>query len=328
MSGGRKRKLQEDEDEEDEDSLSGFERALLEELAEEEEVGDKGESSYLEQLPHDCLLKIVSRLTPDALCCLSQTSRRMEEAASDSRVWEALYHVRWPLGVGQDALEEEEVGNRDMGNGRAWKRLYLDRDGLEMKRAKEGSSEAGGPMSQLYMQMTEAFRAQSLTALQADATLTQLNKGMCVPGSLSDHVSRFMESHGGGRAGKRLCGPGGSKHGQGAVCKEDGGCEFVQLMENYWICKHACGAIHLCGEACDERQVSAGSEMMICRLTGRCFTDMVAEGDDSSGVPRLGHHGEDREEEEGGRLGRAFLAGFYAADSNEMRRRFGVSLDA
>jgi hypothetical protein len=99
-------------------------------------------------------------------------------------------------------------------------------------------------------------------------------------------------------------------------------------MENYWICKHACGAIHLCGEACDERQVSAGSEMMICRLTGRCFTDMVAEGDDSSGVPRLGHHGEDREEEEGGRLGRAFLAGFYAADSNEMRRRFGVSLDA
>ena len=55
---------------------------------------------------------------------------------------------------------------------------------------------------------------------------------------------------------------------------------------------------------------------------------MVAEGEDSSGVPRIGPHGEDREEEEGGRLGRAFLAGFYAADGDEMRRRFGVSLDA
>lgn len=258
----------------------------------QEEGGDGG-GQCLTHLPVDCLERIVARLSPNALCHLAQTCRLCRSLASSASLWKALYYTRWPYGLleGEEGIKKED-----------WKQLYMERDAEEMKNAMGAAQEDGH--AQLYSQMTLACREYSLNNEHADATLCMATGTMCVPGSLRDHVYKFKEYHGieEFRSGDDR-----------GVCS----CEYVRLTGHHWICRQ-CGTMHACGDMCDERDRCVGDEMLVCRLTGCCFRDMVDDVDAAENADEV---------PEVGRLGRAFLAGYHASSRREMFMKFGVSID-
>lgn len=250
----------------------------------------------LTDLPLDCLERIVSRLSPNALCCVSQMCTVLNRIASSQSLWKALYHVRWPSG--NELIEHDEVVGHDV----SWKMLYIKQDAEEIIRGEK----ADDGQEQLYLQMARAFREHTLTHGQSAKTLCIAGGDVCIPGSVSEHAERFKMMH-----GIREGGP------------QSHSCEFVRLVGDHWICQH-CGAVHACGEFCLETERCAGDDMMVCRLTGCCSREMIsAEYKIEDG------HGDGNQEEAGmsGRLGRAFFAGYNAADNKEMMRRFGVSIE-
>jgi hypothetical protein len=124
------------------------------------------------------------------------------------------------------------------------------------------------------------------------------------------------------------------------------GCSFVELEANYWICEKG-GHIHICGDACTARLVDTVSEMLVCSLTGRCFPRLMSEWEETRGRHGgAGAHGNGDEDGDlgtrdgedphggdwnevtgmGGRLGRAFFAGYNATDEQEMLTKFGIRM--
>eukprot|EP00889_Picochlorum_renovo_P005119 jgi/Picre1/32149/NNA_007495.t1 len=156
--------------------------------------------------------------------------------------------------------------------------------------------------------MTLACREQSLTDESADATLCMATNTMCVPGSLKDQVLKFKKYHGIEEFR--------SLDETGGCCS----CEYVRLTGHHWICRH-CGTMHACGDMCEERDRCVGDEMLVCRVTGCCFRDMIDEHEE----PQQRENAE--EGHDVGRLGRAFLAGYHASDRREMFMKFGVSME-
>lgn len=265
----------------------------------EEEAGYHGAPGCSEQcltnLPVDCLERIVARLSPNALCHLAQTCRLCRSLASSASLWKALYYTRWPYGLqeGEEVIKKED-----------WKQLYMERDAEEIKNVMGVVQED----AQLYSQMTLACREQSLTDESADATLCMATNTMCVPGSLKDQVLKFKMYHGIEEFR--------SLDETGGCCS----CEYVRLTGHHWICRH-CGTMHACGDMCEERDRCVGDEMLVCRVTGCCFRDMIDEHEE----PQQRENAE--EGHDVGRLGRAFLAGYHASDRREMFMKFGVSMD-
>ena len=250
----------------------------------------------LTDLPLDCLEKIVSRLSPTALCCVSQMCRVLNRIASSQSLWKALYHMRWSS-TGNELIEHDEI----VGETVSWKALYMRQDAEDLV-GKGGMVDDG--QGQLYIQMAKAFREHTLTDREVD--LCMYGGEVCIPGSVSEHAERFKLVH--------AIRNGGS---------EEHACEYVRLVRHHWICRH-CGVVHACGESCLETQRCAGDDMMVCRLTGCCSREMLStdyKGEDG--------HGDGNHEEAGmgGRLGRAFFAGYNAADNKEMMTRFGVSIE-
>ena len=243
----------------------------------------------------DCLERIVSRLSPNALCCVSQVCTLLNRLASSQSLWKALYHVRWPSG-------NELIGHDDIVGDVPWKMLYLRQDAEEIEKGERIDDGQG----QLYLQMARAFREHTLTNGQSAKTLCIAGSTMCIPGSVSEHVERFKILHGIRNDGSK-----------------DHSCEYVRLVGHHWICQQ-CAALHVCGEYCEQTSRCAGDDMMVCQLTGCCSREMIStEYKVEDGHPDGNH------EEAGmsGRLGRAFFAGYNAADNKEMLRRFGVSIE-
>lgn len=261
---------------------------------------DGGDSSVpdlgLTDLPLDCLERITSRLSPNALCCVSQMCTVLNRIASNQSLWKALYHVRWPSG-------NELIGHDDsMGHDVSWKMLYMKQDAQEIVKGQR----AGDGQEKLYLQMARAFREHTLTHGQSAKTLCIAGGDMYIPGSVSEHAERFKMMHGIRNGGS-----------------QNHSCEYVRLVGHHWICQY-CGAVHACGEFCLETEHCAGDDMMVCRLTGCCSREMISvEYKIEDG------HIDGNQEEAGmsGRLGRAFFAGYNAADNKEMMRRFGVSIE-
>lgn len=250
----------------------------------------------LTDLPLDCLERIVSRVSPNDLCCICQMCRLLDRIASSQSLWKALYHMRWPSG--NEVLE-------NLGDKVSWKALYLKQDAEDIERGNT----IGDGQDQLYLHMARAFREQTLTQEQSAKTLCfTSNSDMCIPGSILEHVERFKTAHGINNIGSK-----------------EHMCEYVRLIRHHWICR-CCGAVHACGEECAEIVKYAGDDMMVCRLTGCCSREMISA--DHTTKVEDGHNDMNHEEAGmGGRLGRAFFAGYNAADGKEMMQRFGVSLE-
>jgi hypothetical protein len=269
-----------------------------------------GASGGLAALPAPLLLRVLSHLSPEDLCAAARAGHALRAPASDPALWRSLYLVRWPAGA-----TAAEQGGEDRLEAASWQARYMRRDGAEVGQQVMRAPE---PQRELYLQMATAKRSEAL-GRAARAALLQA-PAPSVPGTLAARVDEF-------RRGLRLRpGGGGGGGGGGGTCV--GVCAFVELERNYWICERG-GELHVCGEACGERHIDAASRMPVCRITGRCFGRMVSEGEEGGGGGGEGggEGGEDWNAEEGGmggRLGRAFFAGYHAADEQEMLRRFGV----
>lgn len=112
-----------------------------------------------------------------------------------------------------------------------------------------------------------------------------------------------------------------------------GGCVWHQLEDAAFICA-ASGYVHVCDSNCAFREPDHTG--VVCPISGRCFATMLNEqeeraGEEEQGQDPGGGHAEADEDWGGddgisGRLGRAFFAGYFAADESDFYRRFGHRL--
>lgn len=290
-------------------------------------------NDLLSNLADSCTTNILSRLSPEDLCSLAQVSAFFRSAASDPALWRALYFARWSSGPSD--VEQDGQAQRDA----SWKMMYMERDAMELKMEAEKAPEA---FRDIYLQMVTARRSEPLSSAAAAELLAAPSRRQ---GVLSDRIAAFRRDRGlSGTSTSQSpgIGPSSGSGGSGVSRDENGGggapcsngCNFVELERNVWICETG-GHVHRCGaEACGERQAEKGSDLLVCRITGRCFQQMVSEVEDAAGDAG-GREGDDAgflgdwntaEEGMGGRLGRAFFAGYHAADEQEMLMRFGVKL--
>lgn len=265
------------------------------------EDGDVTEVGTLEvirliDLPLDCLERIMTRLSPKDLCCVSQMCRLLKTLASSQPLWKALYHARWPSG--HDLIEHDETCDDVL-----WKEIYMKHDEEEIEKRQKVNDGQG----QLYLQMARAYREHTLTDTQAAKTICVAGSDICIPGSVSEHVQKFKVAHGIRNLGIR-----------------DHTCEYVRLIRHHWICRY-CGSVHTCGEACQEIERCAGDNMMVCRLTGCCSRELISVDDSKMDDAHVDMNHEDTGMN--GRLGRAFFAGYNASDNKEMMQRFGISIE-
>ena len=266
-------------------------------------------------LTDPCILRIASRLSPEDLCSLAQTSRFFRGAASDPAVWRALYHARWASGP-SDAEQHGEARLQV-----SWKALYMARDAAELHAQAAAAPEA---IRDIYLQMSMARRSEPLSAGAAAGLFAGPGRGSG-PGVLSDRIAAFRKHRGLAQAPSAAAGPAASGASPAAAATAaaadtgtcPAGCSFVELEPSLWICE-ACGFVHACGpEACRERLVDPASELLVCGITGQCFQQMLSEyeegqrGGGPGGEEAEGAAAGDWNAEEGmgGRLGRAFFAG-------------------
>jgi hypothetical protein len=104
-------------------------------------------------------------------------------------------------------------------------------------------------------------------------------------------------------------------------------CKHAKLGPDLWICE-ASGAPHTCaGDRPCDLCVRDTSGLPVCPVSGQCFGRMV-DFEEGGGDDEAAGAGDDWNVDEtgGGRLGRAFSAGYHAADGREMLLRFGIHL--
>jgi hypothetical protein len=270
------------------------------------------EEAGLPGLPAPVLLRVLSHLSPEELCVAAATCHSLRHAAHDTALWRALYLARWQPAV------EDAAGDGDRLPG-SWKARYHERDEAEVQAQLERA-----PLRELYLQMATAKRSEKLSPAQREGLFAA--HASDAPGAMSVRVAAFRRHLG---LPDHLDAGDSAPFG-GTRCA--GGCSFVELDATIWICSRG-GEVHVCGDACSERETDAVSTLPVCRITGRCFVHEFEEGDAGGAAARddaaaAGGDGDDWNEQEGtgGRLGRAFLAGYNAADEHEMLRRFGVKL--
>lgn len=102
------------------------------------------------------------------------------------------------------------------------------------------------------------------------------------------------------------------------------GCALIPLGRSLWACSR-CGAAHLCDANCTLATDAGEGELPVCPISGRCLDLMVGEEGGEGAPGGADDWNADEAAGGGGRLGRAFLAG-YNANSREMFQQFGVSL--
>jgi len=51
---------------------------------------------------------------------------------------------------------------------------------------------------------------------------------------------------------------------------------YAALENGLFLCE-GCGWAHVCGDGCTERQVDVESETLVCPVSGRCFSRMLAD---------------------------------------------------
>ena len=301
----------------------------------------------------------MSRLSPEDLCHLAQTNRYFRGAASDPGIWRALSNHRWSNknnGPGGGDVDDT-LADGTFNTTNRWKEMYLQRDGAEVAvEARRAPEEA----RDMFLAMAAARRSEPLSPRAAERINPLLGT------ALAERVAAFRRIRGLSTTGNTITQdlPGGSSlfpnspvttttsqlptspapaqlasssaaataAASGVTCSE--GCSFVELEPNYWICEKG-GHVHICGHSCSELQIDTVSETLVCSLTGRCFPRLMSEWEETGGRGAPGHgvDGEDQatgdwnaQDGMGGRLGRAFYAGYNAKDEKEMQVLFGIRM--
>lgn len=316
----------------------------------------------LTSLSAPCILSIISRLPPEDLCSLAQTNRYFRVAASDPGIWRALFNHRWSSRGGPVHSSSRDADSLADGTFNSnWKEMYLQRDGVDVTTEARRAPEEARDM---FLAMATARRSEPLspraaaeinpllgTALAERVAAFRRIRGIAPSTNKQEEpsASPVAPSH---RPVSQPTLASSSNAAAAAACGTPDasqcstGCSFVELEANYWICETG-GHIHICGDACTARHIDNVSEMLVCSLTGRCFPRLMSEWEETRGHNGgAGAHGTGDEDGDGGardgedpgggdwnevtgmggRLGRAFFAGYNATDEQEMLMKFGIRM--
>lgn len=318
-------------------------------------------NSTFSQLTDICILNMLARLSPEDLTCLAQTNRYFRSIASDSLVWRGLYHARWPAGPSDDQSQHATADWKTLYMQRdtteftathaadaSLREIYIRAH--RARRAEPLSSEQANNLfidssrgkPELFDHIA-AFRRESETRARTTNNKTATNIIM------DAHAAH--DDDGGDDTFRRASSlrPTSSdlqEYIQNPKNQCQGRCNWVPLNNTpHFICQY-CYHVHVCGEnMCTEGQIADQSGQLVCTITGRCFQRLLTDAEENGiavggglhsntgggtggGGGEISEDGGDWnavEEGMGGRLGRAFFAG-YNADEREMLLRFGVQL--
>lgn len=283
--------------------------------------------SELARLTDEITLRTLCFLSAQDLCALAQTSKHFSYLCQANVVWRRLYALRWD----PQSVEDEHLADVDI---LPWYKLYKEKDIAELL---EVLKDAPDEMQIIYKQMIAARRTETPTlASQPLPDDTSLFSSLATAGNqmgtMQHTIQAFRKTHG------LPLGSGVQK-----PCKAEE-CKWSELWPFVLACT-TCGNLHLCREElCRERQLDGSSKLLVCPISGRCFNRMLTEreeeeeggggNNDDDGNGNVGGSGGNggggsaaadwnAEEGMGGRLGRAFYAG-YNADAKELQHRFGI----
>jgi hypothetical protein len=285
--------------------------------------------SKLACLNDEITLRTLCFLSAQDLCALAQTSKHFSYICQANVVWRRLYALRWD----PQTVEDEHLADVDI---LPWYQLYKEKDIAELLKVLQDA--APDEIQVIYKHMIAARRTETPTlASQPLPDDTYLFSSPATAGyqmgTMQHTIQAFRKTHG-------L--PLGS--GVQEPCKA-GDCNWSELRAFVLACT-ICGNLHLCREElCRERQLDCSSKLLVCPISGRCFNRMLTEreeeeeggggnnNDDDGNGNGVGDGGNgggsssaadwNAEEGMGGRLGRAFYAG-YNADAKELQHRFGI----
>ena len=257
-------------------------------------------SPRLNSLSEPITLHILSLLSAEDLMSIMGTCSHFNSLGRNDLLWHHLYKTRWQ---GEPPIE---IGN-DAASGRtSWLVTYKERDGLEV----QSISSVEQPLQVIYRQRAYAKRSEPPPACTMHSVCSK-NRTQVLVDSFRRARGLTINSY---------------ANNTGCV---DTMCTFSHVTTNVWMCE-ACGRVHVCEDVCAEGGVDPMSHVLICPISGRCFVDRLVsefEEDKAAADDGMTAAAEDWNAEEGmgGRLGRAFYAG-YNADEGELLYKFGIRL--
>lgn len=245
------------------------------------------QAGRLESLPKEIMFRVLAFLSAHDLSLLAHSCCTFRVACSEDALWRRLFCARW--GQGSDKAYSQ-----------TWKEHYFEQDAEDLAETRRRMPDG---LEEMYLQMQLAKRQQVLSRAVVDDM-------MVTPESIeSQRIVAWQKSHGwdgGSKPRPDLAQP----------------LRFHQIGD--FFCCEENGWIHHCDAFCKERIVDKASDMLVCPISGyvtnRYMTEWEVDGRCEDDFP------EEFNEETGGRLANAYLAGYYCEDERELRRVCGVQL--
>ena len=202
-------------------------------------------------------------LSPEDLTAAAQACSVLRVMTSDDLLWRRLFAARWH-GQRPDAAAPHNQRTHQHWKVRSMlfchapshhliQSCYMLADRAELAQAGVGAPSA---LRDMYERMVTSKRSQRLGRQHA---LPLLSPTSAQP---DDAIAAWRRAHGFDPTGRWE-----AVHG----CTEP---EWVQVSGCCFVCG-ACGWAHECGEGCRERQIDARSDLLVCPISGRCFTRLL-----------------------------------------------------
>ncbi|KAJ0042521.1 hypothetical protein Pint_19473 [Pistacia integerrima] len=276
----KERKLKEDEEEPKKKKLRVEEGSSSGSGADPARI----ESGILSKIPPELFPHILKFLSSEDLVSCSLVCRFLNYAASDESLWRRLYCMRWGLLPPNKSLRVC-----------AWKKLYIQRDEEDMVEFVRNCS---AEFKEYYMQMQVAKRSQAPLPSQVKDDRIILDK------TVGDQVSIWKSSR--GLTDNMI-----TDH----ACSGET-CSYHQIG-NVFVCEKT-GYVHVCDDTCREVILDPNDLLMVCKISGRCFENLMSQAETESDSEQGGVADEAEPFMGSGRFARAYTLGYNCDDEKEL----------
>lgn len=244
------------------------------------------EGGILSKVPPELFLHILKFLSSEDLISCSQVCKFMSHVASDESLWRRLYCLRWGLLPPTKRLREC-----------AWKTLYIRRDEEDLI---ESAKNCQPEFKEYYIQMHTAKRSEAPLLSQVNDDRVIIDK------TVADQIDIWKSSKG-------LNGKATVDH----ACSGES-CSYHQIG-NVFVCEKT-GNVHVCDDTCREVFLDPENQLLVCRVSGRCFDTLLSSTEmESDTEQQLSGLIDEAEPFMGaGRFARAYLLGYNCADEKEL----------
>ncbi|XP_044504394.1 F-box protein SKIP31 isoform X2 [Mangifera indica] len=242
------------------------------------------ESGILSKIPPELFPQILKFLSSEDLVSCSLACRFLNYAASDESLWRRLYCMRWGLLPPNKSLRVC-----------AWKKLYIQRDEEDMVELVRNCS---AEFKEYYIQMQVAKRSQAPLPSQVKDDRIILDK------TVGDQVSIWKSSR--GLTDSMIT---------GHACSGEM-CTYHQIG-NVFVCEKT-GYVHVCDDTCREVILDPNDLLMVCKISGRCFENLMEQAEMESDSEQGGVADEAEPFMGSGRFAQAYTLGYNCDDEKEL----------